>query len=228
MENNNNNDYEGHRQRLRNRFFEVGLDGFEPHEVLELLLFNVYVRRDTKKIAKKVLEYFKNDLHKVLNASDDDLKSAGLSDSAASLIKLSREIFVYQLKKDLIKQDKISSSNDAGNFLKAYFKGFDKEEFCVIYLNNRNKILDIKSEFKGTFNESRVYVRELVKHCLKYNAASIIISHNHPSGHMQPSSQDIKITEKIKLALELFDIRLLDHILVGNNEIYSFAENGHL
>ena len=224
----NTNNLKGHRERLRNRFFEVGLDGFEPHEVLELLLFNIYVQRDTKALSKKVLEHFKNDLHKVLTASNDELCSAGLTPSAASLIKLTREVFVYQMKRNLVKQKNISSSNDAINFLKAYYKGLPNEEFCVIYLNNRNKILDIKSEFQGTFNESRVYIRELIKHCLKYNAASIIVSHNHPSGHLQPSSEDINITKKIKMALELFDIRLLDHILIGDKESLSFMENGLL
>ena len=221
------NDNDGHRERLRNRFFEVGLDGFEPHEVLELLLFNVYVRRDTKKIAKSVMNYFKNDFHKVLTASHEELFNAGLSPSATSLIKLVRETFIYQMKKELVKEKKITSSKDAYDFLKAYFKGLPNEEFCVIYLNNRNKILDICSEFQGTFNESKVYIRELVKHCLKYNAASIIISHNHPSGHLEPSSADINITQKIKLALEFFDIRVLDHILVADNDFYSFLEHGH-
>ncbi len=223
-----NESLKGHRERLRNRFFEVGLDGFEPHEVLELLLFNIYVQRDTKALAKQVLAYFKNDLHRVLSASEEDLRSAGLAPSAASLIKLTREIFIYQMKIDLVKQKSISSSDDAIGFLKAYFKGLPNEEFCVMYLNNRNKILDIKSEFQGTYNESRVYIRELVKHCLKYNAASVIISHNHPSGYLSPSSQDINITKKIKIALEYFDIKVLDHILIADKESYSFAEHSLL
>jgi DNA repair protein RadC len=217
---------EGHRERLRNRFFEVGLDAFEPHEVLELLLFYSYPRKDTKRLAKGVLNHFHQDFHKLLYANKEELNAAGLSDSAASLLKLVREVFIYQLKKELLIKESISSSAEACDFLRAYFKGIPHEEFCVIYLNNKNKILHIQSEFQGTFNETKVYIRELVNQCLKYNASVVLISHNHPSGHLKPSTSDISITQKIKIALEIFDIKILDHVLVGDNEFYSFAEYG--
>ena len=214
----------GHRDRLRDRFFTVGLDGFKPHEVLELILFTVYPRVDTKELAKKVLNYFENDIHKVFIADKEDFKGLNLSDQAIALIKLIREVNIYIQKLELINQRKIVSSEDAYEFLKSYYKGLQKEEFFVIYLNNKNKVLAVESEFKGTINEAKIYVREIVKQCLKYNAASIIISHNHPSGSIEPSTTYINITLKIKKALEFLDINLIDHIIVGDNKFYSFIE----
>jgi DNA repair protein RadC len=219
---------EGHRDRLRDRFFEAGLDAFEPHEVIELLLFYVYPRVDTKKKAKKALEHFHNDFHSLLYASKEELNKAGLSDNSASLIKLAREIFIYQLKKDLADRREILSSQEAYEYLRAYFKGVPQEELCVIYLDNRNKVISISSEFQGTFNETKIYIRELVKQCLKHNASIIILAHNHPSGSLEPSATDINITNKIRMALEVFDIKILDHILVGDNNFYSFVEYGLL
>ncbi|MCL2065131.1 MAG: DNA repair protein RadC [Candidatus Cloacimonetes bacterium] len=218
----------GHRDRLRERFFSVGLEGFKPHEVLELLLFTVYPRVDTKVIAKKVLDYFDNDFHKMLNAEKAEYEGLKLSNQAIALIKIVREISIYQLKLEMKQRKKISSTHETIDFLRAYYKGIHKEEFLVIYLDNQNRIIDVKSEFQGTFNEAKIYVRELIKQCLKYNASSIIISHNHPSGGLEPTSNDINITNKIKMALGFVEIRLLDHILIGDNEYYSFAEWGHL
>ena len=218
----------GHRERLRERFFSVGLDGFEPHEVIELLLFNAYPYIDTKDKAKSVLNHFDNDLHKLLNANKEELMSAGMTTNAASLIKLTREVFIYQMRQKLLKERTLKTTTDASNYLKAYFKGKQREEFLVIYLDGDNNINATKSEFKGSVKTAKIYVRELIKKCLNYNAASIIIAHNHPSGSLQPTQEDINTTNKIILALDFLEIRLLDHILVGDNETYSFADNGLL
>ena len=218
----------GHRDRLRERFFTVGLDGFKPHEVLELLLFICIPRRDTKDKAKEILAHFDNDFHKLLAAEKDDFTGLDLTDSTITLIKLVREINIYQKKLNLKQKKIIDSTIEAYDYLKDYYRGLHKEEFVVIYLDIRGKVLAINSEFQGTINEARIYVREIVKQCIKHNAASIIISHNHPSGSLEPTTADLNITERIKSALALVDIKLIDHILVGENDFYSFKEYGLL
>jgi len=221
----NENLNKGHRGRLRQRFFEKGLDAFSAHEVVELILTFAYPRRDTKVLAKKALDHFEESLHKLFYAKKEELNKAGLSDTAATLIKLCRETFIYQMKKKLIKKNYLTSSDIACEYLKCYYKGIPHEEFYVIYLDQKNNIINAESVFEGTINETKVYTRELIKSCLKKNAASIIIAHNHPSGSVQPSNADINITDKIKNALNLLDIRLLDHIVIGDNQSYSFSEN---
>ena len=218
----------GHRERLRDRFFDVGLDGFKPHEVLELLLFHAYPQVDTKEKAKKLLSYFNDDLHKVLNASEEELIKAGLTSNAASLVKLVREIFIYQMRLKMIKDKQIKSTLDASDYLKAYFKGKQREEFYVIYLDSKYHIKATQSEAKGTTHTSQVYVREIINQCLKYNASAIILAHNHPSGSLQPSQEDINFTHKVIMALEFFEIKVIDHILVGDDETYSFMDNGNM
>jgi len=218
----------GHRGRLRDRFFTSGLDALKPHEVLELILFTVYPRRDTKQIAKNILEHFDDDLHKVLMADKEHFKDLDINDNAIALIKLLRELNIYVQKIETKKKKSINSSNDVYEFLNAYYKGLQKEEFFVIYLDAKNKIINMQSEFKGTINEARIYIREIAKKCLLLNAAAVILSHNHPSGSIQPSDNDVNITLKIQKALQYLDIKLIDHLIIADNDFYSFREYGVL
>ncbi len=218
----------GHRSRLRQRYEKDGLNGFLPHEVLELLLFYTYPRRDTKVIAKKALSHFHNNLHKLVHASVSELKESGVSENSAVLIKLIRDAFLYQQKLSLIKSDFITSSNDVYNYCKNYFKGMQIEEFKVIFLNTANHILTEESLFQGTVNESRVYIRKILERCLNHSASQVLLVHNHPTGNLKPSESDLAITNKIKEALALYEIRILDHLIIGDNDFYSFKENGFL
>lgn len=104
----------------------------------------------------------------------------------------------------------------------------EHEVFAVMYLDNRHHLIDCVHEFKGTIDGASVYPREIAKSALKHNAAAVIFAHNHPSGLADPSAADIRLTERLKTALSLFDIRVLDHVIVGANQFYSFAESGSL
>jgi DNA repair protein RadC len=115
----------------------------------------------------------------------------------------------------------------ASEFCQLRLAGAQREEFLVLYLNSQHKLIKDVIEFKGTINAAAVYPREIARHALELNAAAVIISHNHPSGLCEPSQADENITQRIKQALNLFDIAVLDHIIVGNGT-YSFAQRGKL
>ena len=117
------------------------------------------------------------------------------------------------------------NSKDVRNYLKLRFRGLEYESFRVMFLNNQHGMISLKEMFRGTINGAAVYPREILKVALEFNAAAVIIAHNHPSGEVEPSSSDKHITNKIGSALSLIDVNLLDHIIVGGSETYSFAEN---
>ena len=112
-------------------------------------------------------------------------------------------------------------------FLKFKLSSYDREVFSVMFLNAQNELIEYKEMFFGTINTSAVYPREVVKYALRVNASAVIFAHNHPSGTTKPSESDKQITQRLKDALELVDIRVLDHIIVGKTQ-YSFAEGGLL
>lgn len=122
----------------------------------------------------------------------------------------------------------IKSPDDTHHFLKARLSHLEHESFCCIYLDNRHRVIEFAQLFRGTVDGTSVYPREVVKEALKHNAAAIILAHNHPSGVAEPSQADERITKRLKAALELVDIRVLDHVIVGRNSTTSFASRGLL
>ena len=121
----------------------------------------------------------------------------------------------------------IRSPMDTEDFLKARLAGLEHESFCIIYLDNRHRVIDFDELFRGTVDGTSVYPREVVKESLARNAAAIILAHNHPSGVAEPSQADERITKRLKAALELVDIRVLDHLIVGET-VTSMAQRGTL
>lgn len=123
---------------------------------------------------------------------------------------------------------KITSPADTRAFLAAYLEGQRREEFVVIYLDTRHRIIEAVSEFQGSIDGACVYPRVIAEHALERGAAAIIIAHNHPSGEAEPSLADQAITRRIRDALQLLEIRLLDHLVIGRDEVVSLAERGML
>ncbi len=122
----------------------------------------------------------------------------------------------------------IRSPADTEKFLQAKLGHLEHEVFCCIFLDNRHRVLDFQELFRGTIDGTSVYPREVVKEALKLNAAAVILAHNHPSGESEPSQADERITKRLKSALDLVDIRLLDHLVVGSNTATSLASRGLL
>lgn len=120
----------------------------------------------------------------------------------------------------------IKSPTDTEQYLRNALSGLERERFCIIFLDNRHRIIAFETLFEGTIDGTSVYPREVVKRSLEVNAAAVILAHNHPSGVAEPSQADERITRRLKTALELVDIRILDHIIVGGDKCTSLATRG--
>ncbi len=223
----------GHRERVRRKFLESGFEGFEDYEVLELLLFYVIPRKDTKAIAKELIAKFKT-LANVLKADNKELKTInGLGDVAITLLKmmgaLPEKIYEDKLKNEkIIKDDtnKITNKEILLNFLRNKIGYKDVEKFYVIYLSSSNEVLAFEESSSGTLDRSSIYPREIYKRVIMENAKSIIIAHNHPSGNISPSKCDIDITNEIAKGLKNFGALLLEHIIITRDSYFSFLEEG--
>lgn len=219
----------GHRQRIKKKYLEIGPQAFnEEYELLELLLTFSIPRRDCKSIAKELLEKF-GSISNVLHESKENLESvSGVKDNSYVLFKLVLDLNKYILKENRLKETYINGTHDLVNYLKQDIGFVKKEVFKVIFLDNKNKFLEEETLFKGTLDRSHIYPRELVEKIFKHSAKSVIFSHNHPSGDLTPSKQDVNFTNSMKKLLKELDIRLLDHIIIGRNSYFSFLENGLL
>lgn len=223
----------GHRERVRRKFLESGFEGFEDYEVLELLLFYVIPRKDTKIIAKELIAKFKT-LANVLKADYRELKTInGLGDVAITFLKmmgaLPAKIYKDELKNQkLIKDDKnkITDKEVLLSFLRNKIGYKDVEKFYVIYLSSSNEVLAFEESSSGTLDRSSIYPREIYKRVIMENAKSIIIAHNHPSGNISPSKCDIDITNEIAKGLKNFGALLIEHIIITRDSYFSFLEEG--
>jgi DNA repair protein RadC len=216
----------GHRKRLRERFLKGGLAGFHDYEVIELLLSLGTPRRDCKQPAKEAIKRF-GTLRGVLEASLVELQEIkGIGAHNAFGIKLMQEVARKFLKEKIVDKPVYTSSQEVFDFLYHSMRDLKKETFKVIYLNSQNQIIDVASLFEGTVNISVVHPREVIEGALKNNAVSLIFAHNHPSGNPTPSQNDRTVTRELVYAGSIMQIRVLDHIIIGDNTYFSFAAEG--
>ena len=216
----------GHRKRLREKFLKSGLVGFHDYEIVELLLSLGTPRKDCKLPAKEALERFRS-LRGVMEASSEELQEIeGIGAHSAFGIKLVREVADEYLKAKALEKPIFSSSREIFDYLYHSMRGLKKEIFKVIYLNSQNQIIDTVDLSKGTVNSSAVSPREVIEGAIRNNAVSIIFVHNHPSGNPQPSDSDRSLTRELVCAGRIMRLRILDHIIIGDNKYYSFAGEG--
>lgn len=217
----------GHRDRIRKKYLKNGISTFQDYEILELLLTYAIPRKDTKNLAKTLLKNFKS-IEKVLKADKDELLTIeGLGENTITFLKLIGDLpnifYENTLKSSNIK---IQNKESLIKYLRSCI-GYEKiEKFFVLYLNNSNELIFCDEKFSGTIDRSAIYPREIYKDVIKYNAKSIIIAHNHPSGSLSPSKSDIDITRHISEGLKNFDANLIEHIIITNNSYFSFLEEG--
>lgn len=217
-------EHEGRRKRIRSRYLSEGLDGFQDHETLELLLYYAIPMRDTNVLAHRLLQEF-GSLANVLDASPHELMNrCQLTEATATLLTLvpplSRKYAVSRHGTKAL----LDSSVKAGEFVQNLFIGYSYEVFQIVLLNSKNQVNHACVIHEGTINEAAVYPRLIVETALRHKAVSVIIAHNHPGGSLSPSSADIQVTKRIKTALEAISIRLVDHIIVAGSSYVSFAE----
>jgi len=221
----NINSNEGHRKRLRDKFIKSGLASLHDYEIAELLLTLGTPRKDCKQPAKEALKEF-GSLRGVLEASSEELQEIkGIGPANILGIKLVREVTQEFLKEKIIKKDFCKSAKDVFNYLYSEMSGLKKEVFKVMFLNSKNRILDIETLFEGTLDKSAVYPREIMKKAIKNNAVSLIFVHNHPSGDPEPSQSDKELTRHLVASGKVMEIKVIDHLIIGDNNYYSFAEH---
>lgn len=217
-------DYVEHRQRLRERFRKAGAEGLHDYELLELLLTYAIPRKDVKPVAKSLTKRF-GGLAGVLDASYEELKStAGLGSASAILIRLAKQLCEAYLGEQMAARDALSSPKTVMNFARAKLAGLPHEAFMVVYLNVKNEVIGHELIHEGTLDRAVIYPRRVIESALANRAANLILVHNHPSGHTDPSPEDKKLTRMIKDAARTVDITVLDHIIVGKGGYFSFAE----
>ena len=216
----------GHRKRLREKFLKSGLAGFHDYEIIELLLSLGTPRRDCKQQAKEAIKRFKT-LRGVLSASLEELQQIdGIGPRSAFGIKLVPEVAREFLKEKIIDKPIYKSAQEIFDYLYHSMRDLKKELFKVIYLNSQNQIIETADLFEGTVSSSSISPREVIESAIKYNAASLIFVHNHPSGNPEPSQNDKEVTRDLVYAGSIMRIRVLDHIIIGNNRYFSFAGEG--
>ena len=217
----------GHRNRVRERYLNTGLDVFQDYEALELLLFYAIPRKDTKSTAKNLISRF-GSLPAVLDATSAELTEAGLSPNAAILLKLVPDMNRYYAVKTDGAGQKVHSTSDAGRILCAMFRHEQTESVRLLCLNAGGKVLKLALLNEGDINAVHFSVRKIVETALSAKAVSVILAHNHPGGTLTPSREDLDATNSAKAALSTVGIQLLDHLIISGDGYCSLREEGYL
>jgi len=215
----------GHRARLREKFLNHGISAMSDEEIVELLLSFGTPRADCKPAARELLRRF-GSMAAVLDAETDALRETkGVGEKNVFGLRFIPDVAKRYLQRKIERKNVVHNSQDVKAYLSATLASLKREVFLVIYLDSQHHILDSKVLCEGTINVNTVYPREVVTSALRRNAAAIIIAHNHPSGSLQRSVQDDRLTKTLYLACNMMHIRLLDHLIVGE-DVYSYADNG--
>jgi DNA repair protein RadC len=217
---------EGHRKRLKERFNQSGLAAFLDYEIVELLLTLGTARKDCKPQAKEAIKRFKT-LRGVLEAPAEELrKIKGITAHNIFVIKFMQEIAREFLKEQVLDKPYCRSSREVFDYLYHSMRDLKKEVFKVMFLDSQNRVVEIEDLFEGTLNASAIYPREIIQGAVNHNAAALIFVHHHPAGNPQPSDNDKQITQDLVLAGNIMQIKILDHIIIGENRYFSFADGG--
>ena len=221
-------DHSGHRQRMRERFLRYGLDNFNDHNVLELLLFYAVPRQDTNELAHALLDAF-GTLGGVFDASVDALKSVdGIGDTAAALIHLVPEAARRYFISKTLPGDILADSEAAGKYLLPRFLTCRNETMYLVCMDAKLKVLDCREVSQGSTTSVSVNLRRIVQIALGQNASVVMLAHNHTSGIALPSQEDVAVTLKIRDLLEQVGVDLADHIVVAGDDFVSMADSGLL
>ena len=218
--------HSGHRQRLKDRFLREGLDNFEEHQVLELLLFYGIPQRDTNPIAHDLMQRF-GSLSRVLEASPEELMEVNyIGDNVATLFKLVTALGRYYQVNCAMREKILTTIDECGKYLTPFFFGRQQETVFLLCLDAKCKVLCCEKVGQGGVNSAGVPIRQIVETALKANATSAILAHNHPSGLALPSREDVQTTRRVSAALDAVEIELTDHIIVADQDWVSLAQSG--
>ena len=215
-----------HRERLRQKFLTAGIAAFHEYEAVEFLLTCAIPRRDVKPQAKALLRKF-GSLRGIVDAEIGDLERiSGVGKKSAIVIKFIKEFAAFYLMQKAKEKPQIACTSELLDFVRMAMGGKKDEEFCVIYLDAQNQIIEFETVQQGIANQAVVYPRQVLERALRKKASALILAHNHPSGHVRPSDADIRLTRTIQETARALDILIHDHIIIGENRFFSFREEG--
>jgi DNA repair protein RadC len=213
-------------ERPREKLIEKGATTLSDAELLAIFLRTGLRGRSAVDLARQLMQDF-GGLRGLLQADRRSFCSKpGLGDAKYAQLQAVLEMAGRHMLEGLQKGDALTSPQDTQRYLLHRMRDYPQEVFSCLFLDNKHRILAFEEMFYGTIDNASVYPREIVRRALQYNAAALILAHNHPSGDPEPSAADRAITAKIKAALALVDIRVLDHCVIGDNRCVSFAEMG--
>lgn len=213
-------------ERPREKLLQRGVNALNDAELLAIFLRTGTQGKTAVDLARDLLEEF-GSLQALLGADQQRFcQGHGLGDAKYAQLQAVLEMARRHFVEIINRGDALTSPDATRAYLSAQLRGYSYEVFACLFLDNQHRIIKLEELFRGTIDSASVYPREVVKKALYHNAAAVIFAHNHPSGINEPSQADKHITEKLKQALSLFDIRVLDHFIIGDNRPYSFAEHG--
>jgi len=220
----------GHRERLRERFrIAQGFDGFSDHEILELLLTYGSPRKDTKALAKNLLDSYDKSLKNIFEARPEQLmKTEGIGEIQATLISMVLPLTRVCLRCEMNSPKQIANRKELEKFCKGLLLGKRIEEFWVICVNAQCRLLGQQRISTGSLSEVSAYPRLVMETALNYNAHSVFFCHNHPGGTCVPSAEDIASTLQLQRLLGGVDIMLLDHMIIAGDNAYSMAQHSDI
>jgi DNA repair protein RadC len=207
--------HSGHRQRLRQRFVIGGAEALPDYELLELVLFRAFARKDTKDVAKRLIARF-GSFAEVINAPAERLKEVkDVGDAVVTELKIVRASALRLAKSEIMERPALSSWTQVLDYVRAAQAYENRELFRILFLDKKNRLIADEVQGEGTVDHTPVYVREVVKRALELSATAIILVHNHPSGDPSPSRADIDMTKLIIEAARPLGVSVHDHIIVG-------------
>jgi len=216
----------GHRQRLRQRFKTGGADAMPDYELLEMVLFRAIPRRDTKALAKRLIARF-GSFAAVISAPEPRLLEVNqVGEAVVTELKLVRSAALRLMQGEILGKPVLTSWSEVMNYCKAAMGYEEREQFRILFLDKKNRLLADEVQQMGTVDHTPVYVREIVKRALELSSTAIILVHNHPSGDPTPSRADIEMTKHIVSVAKPLGIAIHDHVVVGRDGHVSFRELG--
>ena len=218
--------HKGHRQRLKEKYINNGIDSFKFHEILELLLFCPLHRKNTNEIGHELAKKFGDSFAEIFEASDERLKEVnGIGDEAVSHIRFLADITrLYNIDRAKKAEKDFVSLKIQEEFLTANYTGKRREEVFLITLNNRMERISCDLIYIGSVNSSKVDMNKMVKIALNNDAASVIVAHNHPNGRVDPSPEDIETTRRMEWIFDAISLKLIDHYVIADTKISGIKE----
>jgi len=218
----------GHRERMRDRLLDRGPDGLADYELLEMLLFFAQPKGDTKPVAKRLINRFGSYANTLAAPVPVLVEVPGIGRHSVAALKLVHAAAVRLARAEVIDGPVLNNWDRLTDYLNAVMAREKVEQFRILFLDTKNRLIADELQGRGTINHTPVYPREVAKRALELNATAIILVHNHPSGDPCPSRQDIEVTREVKYATATLGVMLHDHIIVGNGRCLSFRDEGLL